>query len=171
RQRRPVAYQWIGGRRVPVRASFGLHGRRVGFHLGDYDARYPLVIDPQLVFTTYLGGTGTDTTTRIAAASVGGSTSVFVGGKTRSPSFQGSNAHAGTAGSNDDAFISRLSADGSTVLATTFVGGVDHDDRLTGLATGNGHVFVAGSTDSSDMPTGIGLGTPLKATYSAGDSW
>src|SRR3954454_920634 len=53
-QRRPVAYQLIGDRRVPVDAAFELRGRHVGFRLGGYDKRNPLVIDPQLLFSTYI---------------------------------------------------------------------------------------------------------------------
>lgn len=46
RQRAPSAYQRIAGERRPVEASFAVHGRTVGFHLGAYDDSRPLTIDP-----------------------------------------------------------------------------------------------------------------------------
>ena len=61
RQQRPIAYQQIGGRRRVVPASYILDGSHtVGFALARYDTRRPLVIDPVLGYSTYLGGTGDD---------------------------------------------------------------------------------------------------------------
>jgi hypothetical protein len=59
--RRPVAYQQIGGRQVPVESDYLLESpregeSRLGFALGaGYDARYPLVVGPMLVFSTFVG--------------------------------------------------------------------------------------------------------------------
>ncbi len=50
RFRRPIAYQQIAGARRPVASGYRLTGSGLaGFTLGDYDPRYPLVIDPSLV--------------------------------------------------------------------------------------------------------------------------
>jgi len=54
--RKPAAYQTIGDRRVPVKVWFTVAGRRIGFGVRGWDRRYPLVIDPTLSFSTYLGG-------------------------------------------------------------------------------------------------------------------
>lgn len=74
RLRRPVAYQEIDGVRRPVVAEYTLHHHKVGFRLGPYDRTRPLVIDPVLVFSRYLGGSYTlnaDRVTSVAADSAG----------------------------------------------------------------------------------------------------
>src|SRR5215204_1460780 len=55
----PVSYQRIGGERVPVESRYTLKGASgYGFAVGAYDPRYPLVIDPGLDYSTFLGSTG-----------------------------------------------------------------------------------------------------------------
>ena len=56
RQSKPFAYQVIDGEVIEVPSAFTLTGSLVGFQLGDYDADQPLVIDPEVVYSTYLGG-------------------------------------------------------------------------------------------------------------------
>lgn len=58
-QHAPVIYQSIGGQRQSVAGRFVLEGNgQVGFQVGAYDHSAPLVIDPVLVYSTYLGGSG-----------------------------------------------------------------------------------------------------------------
>jgi hypothetical protein len=85
RFRKPVTYQTIGGTRRLVRSEYRLAGaRQVAFSLGAYDRRYPLVIDPSLAYSTYLGGSGFDYGTAIAVSSHG---NAFVTGYTSSLDF------------------------------------------------------------------------------------
>src|SRR5215212_5905249 len=57
----PVSYQRIGGERVPVKSRYKLEGDGgYGFAVGSYDPRYPLIIDPGLDYSTFLGGAGID---------------------------------------------------------------------------------------------------------------
>jgi hypothetical protein len=58
--RKPVVYQMSGGRKQFVAGSYRLLGNRVRFKLGKYDHTRALVIDPMLIYFTYLGGSGTD---------------------------------------------------------------------------------------------------------------
>jgi hypothetical protein len=57
-QRRPVAYQDIDGRRVPVDVRYRILGRDVGFAVGRYDRTRPLVIDPILSYAMYFRRNG-----------------------------------------------------------------------------------------------------------------
>ena len=85
RDTRPVSYQTIGGRRVPVASRFALgNGGAYGFALGAYDPRYPLVIDPGLTYSTYLGGSFVDDGRDIAVDDAG---SAYVAGYTGSSNF------------------------------------------------------------------------------------
>jgi hypothetical protein len=58
----PVSYQLIEGERVAVKSHYkllnGEGGGGYGFAVGIYDPRYPLIIDPALDYSTFLGGTG-----------------------------------------------------------------------------------------------------------------
>jgi hypothetical protein len=56
RQAAPVLYQDVDGQRRPVDGEFVLSGEQVGFAVGDYDPAHPLVIDPTIGYSTYLGG-------------------------------------------------------------------------------------------------------------------
>ena len=57
---RPIAYQEAGGVRKDVPARYVLKGGEVGFEVAAYDARLPLIIDPVLNYSTYLGGAAAD---------------------------------------------------------------------------------------------------------------
>jgi hypothetical protein len=91
RQLKPVAYQTIDGRRMPVDAGFQLSGKRVRFRVGRYDKTRPLVIDPQFAFKTYAGGNGTDAVNGLAI----NGTHLYAGGPGNSSGFYGA-----TSGSN-----------------------------------------------------------------------
>lgn len=60
-QRAPVLYQEVNGERRRVAGRYKvLSGREVGFAIGEYDPHRPLVIDPVIAFSTYIGGSGRD---------------------------------------------------------------------------------------------------------------
>jgi hypothetical protein len=169
RQHRPVAYQDIGGRRVAVDAEFRLDGRRVAFRVGRYDKSHPLVVDPQLLFTTYIGGTHGDNATSAELVQLNGASYLMVGGSTLSARFHGSNQNADGAFVTTDAWISKLTPDGSAILATTFIGGPS-GDTLSGMTFGGGRLFATGSTNGG-MPVDAGLIAPFDNQFTAGDSW
>ena len=81
----PLCYQVIDGIQVPVACEYLILGDSlVGFSLGSYDARYPLIIDPYLDFSTYLGGSQQDRGYAVAVDSAG---STYVTGATQSTDF------------------------------------------------------------------------------------
>jgi hypothetical protein len=68
----PVSYQLIGGKRVPVESRYELRGDGgYGFAVGSYDPRYPLIIDPGLDYSTFLGGTDFENGEDIAVDEMG----------------------------------------------------------------------------------------------------
>ncbi len=161
---KPFAYQMKGDQKEPVAVQFHLGDRRyrVYFAVGDYDATRPLVIDPILAYSTYLGGTGIDGANAIAVAP---DNTAFVAGGTSSIDFP--TAHplqANDGGAPDfpeDAFVSKLSADGSTLLYSTYLGG-KATDVAYGVAVDNaGDAYVTGTTDSPDFPVTFGSVNPL----------
>ncbi|HET7487137.1 MAG TPA: IPT/TIG domain-containing protein [Acidimicrobiales bacterium] len=150
-QHRPVAYQRDGtGARRPVDASFAVDGRRVGFRLGAYDHARPLVIDPTLSYSTFLGGEGEDEAKAVAVDSAG---NAYVTGRTAAPDFPTKPAQPQNAGSV--AFVSKLSPDGSSLVYSTYFGGTG-GDAGNAVAVRDGAAWVAGSTSSTDFPTTTG---------------
>jgi len=152
-QKAPMAYQEIGGVRVPVTASYALSGTaEATVALGRYDPTKPLVIDPVLAYGTYLGGAGMDRATGVATDARG---AVYLTGLSASPDFPTQAAlQAGyDGGYAGDAFVAKLSPDGSRLVYSTYLGGTG-DDAGAGIAVdGAGDAYVVGSTTSTDFPT------------------
>jgi hypothetical protein len=152
---RPVLYQSVAGHRRAVEGSFVLlGGNRFGFSVGAYDRRLPLVIDPVLVTSTYLGGSGLDSA---AAVDVDGAGNVYVVGATESTDFpavkplQPTLNRDGSAGKSD-AFVAKYNPEGNTLLFATYLGG-NARDAASGVAVGgDGSAFVTGLTESPDFP-------------------
>ena len=61
RQHRPIVYQERGGARKTITGGYVVTGaHEVGFAIGEYDASRPLVIDPTIAYSTFLGGVSGD---------------------------------------------------------------------------------------------------------------
>ncbi len=147
---KPVAYQQKDGARQPVDARFVLRAHnQVSFELGNYDRSRELVIDPSVSYATYLGGTAEDDGYAIAIDSSG---DAYVTGQTESTNFPGANA-ANYAGAFD-VFVTKIKADGSALIYSTYVGGSGDDSGNAIAVDGSGDAFVAGGTKStSNFPT------------------
>jgi hypothetical protein len=148
----PVSYQRIGGERVPVKSRYTLKGDgSYGFAVGSYDPRYPLIIDPGLDYSTFLGGAQTELGRDIA---VDGEGRVCVTGETSSPDYPTTpGAFDRTFNGVSDAFVTKLNATGSALVYSTYLGGSSADDGNGIAVDTRGRAYVAGRTDSADYPT------------------
>jgi hypothetical protein len=151
----PVSYQRIGGERVPVESRYKvLKGGGYGFAVGTYDPRYPLVIDPGLDYSTFLGGTGDELPS--GGIAVDGSGKAYVTGRTSSADYPTTPGAFDTAlDGGSDVFVTKLNASGSALDYSTFLGGTGGDVGA-GIAVREGRIFVRGVTGSSDFPTTTG---------------
>jgi len=146
----PRAFQVAAGLERPVAASFVLHADgTVGFEIGAHDPSLPLVIDPVLLYSSFLGGADIDAARGVVVA--GGYT--YVAGWTASVDFpiQGSLKSPPTG--DFDAYVAMLDDAGRGLMFATYVGGSSSDfgtDVAVDLA---GNVYLTGSTLSSDFPT------------------
>ncbi|HEU4323900.1 MAG TPA: SBBP repeat-containing protein [Roseiflexaceae bacterium] len=148
-ERAPVAWQEIGGARVPVPAAFALAADgSAGFQLGQYDPRLPLTIDPTLQFSTYLGGPGFDSIGDITLDAQG---NIYVTGTTHASGFPIKNPLQPEFGWGTDAVLFKLSPDGTTLLWSTYLGGFGDDEGVSVLVDGQG-VAVLGNTKSPNFP-------------------
>ena len=152
----PVAYQESDGIRHPVEAGYRvLRGDTVMFDLGDYDVTRPLVIDPVISYSTYLGGTAHSAVTALAVDTSG---NLYAAGWTEAIDFPVSNAIQAVNRGGVDAFVFKLNSTGSTLLYATYIGGRG-DDRAAGIAVdSSGQIYLAGSTASTDFP----LASPVR---------
>jgi hypothetical protein len=150
RWKKPVAYQTIAGKRTPVAAHYTLSkSGKIGFALGRYNRSKLLTIDPVLVSSSYLGGSGEETVFGMATDSTG---AAYVMGTTTSP---------GTAGRRD-LYVSKISAAGALVY-TTFIGGTDNEGAsdIGGIAVDSaGNAYLASDTNSTNFPTTLGAFQP-----------
>src|SRR5882724_7807822 len=162
---RPLSYQLVAGKRVPVRSRFALgQGDAFSFVLGrDYDRRYPLVIDPGLLYSTYLGGGGDDYGNDIA---VDGTGSAYVTGYTTSADFPTTPGAFDTTGSFD-ALVTKLNASGGLVYST-YLGGGAYDSASGVAVDGAGNAYLTGQTLSADFPTTPGA---FDTTYAQVDAF
>ena len=152
RQRKPRVYQKHWGVEQDVEASYALNAdHEVTFKLANYDTRRDLVIDPQLVFATLLGGSGAEQLTNVA---VDGSGNIYLGGHTTSTDFPTAGAlQPNKSSGNRSVFISKLNSTGTALIYSTYLGG-NGDDPAFRLAVDNaGNAYVSGATNSTNFPT------------------
>jgi len=185
RWRKPVVYQEIDGHRSTIAAHYVQ--RRVNtlaFSLASYDKRHSLIIDPQLIYSTYLGGTSSDTGFDIAADSAGNAYITGLTGSTDFPTEKPLQDKLASSGSGN-AFVTKLSANGDGLIYSTYLGGsgggvLSEGDWGSGIAVDSaGNAYITGFTFSSDFPTtpgafqtvapgsGVNFVTELNATGNA----
>jgi hypothetical protein len=118
-----------------------------------------------LVYSTYLGGSGGDGGTGIAVDPTTGD--VLVPGTTTSTNFPTANALQPTNHGSANAFVARLTPDGSALVYSTYLGGSGRDESL-GIAVDptTGDALVTGNTGSPNFPTA----NPLQANYGGGST-
>jgi uncharacterized repeat protein (TIGR01451 family) len=151
---KPILYQQIAGIPREVAGGYVLRAgsaAQVGFQVGDYDRSLPLVIDPVLNYSTYLGGRAADGGADIAVDAFG---NAYVTGSTVSADFPTNNPATPTfRGGAFDVFVAKLDATGTNLVYATYVGG-SAEDNARGIAVDAlGHAYVTGETLSEDFPT------------------
>ncbi|MBI4637936.1 MAG: SBBP repeat-containing protein [Candidatus Rokubacteria bacterium] len=169
RLQKPHLYQESGGRRVAVDGSFALvaapcKGRpcpaapvQVAVQVAAYDTGKPLVIDPVLSYSTYLGGSAGDEGFGIAVDASG---NAYVAGQTSSTNFPTASALQPVLGGFSDAFVTKLDPSGATLVYSTYLGGsaVELNGGTAGIAVdASGNAYVTGDTSSTDFPTASAL--------------
>jgi hypothetical protein len=165
RQSRPVAWQPDRERRVPVACRFAVSGNRVRFSTGALDPDLPLVVDPtiELEFREHGGDIA-----RGFAVAMDDQSNPILGGETRGPSFPILNALQSSVAGSRDFFISKFAAGGSTLLWSTYLGGVE-GETFYGLALGpDDSVFVCGYTGTGGGATAWPVKNAFQSTPGGG---
>jgi Beta-propeller repeat/Abnormal spindle-like microcephaly-assoc'd, ASPM-SPD-2-Hydin len=159
----PVVYQESHGQRVVVDGGYVVDDpTHISFHVAHYDSAKPLVIDPVLVYSTYLGGSGTDQPAGIAVDSTG---SVYIAGYTNSPNFP--LAALGSLPTGEDhVFVAKLDPTGSNLIYADYIGGSNQDFGYALALDSTNEVYVTGSTESTDFPVVNPYQSSLPGYYS-----
>ncbi len=166
----PIAWQETETGRQSVAAKWAISGASgVQFVLGAHDATLPVTIDPTVSWETYVGGGASDV---CGALDVGPSGDVYFGGSTYSAGFPTTSGAYDTTrngvSSRNDAFLTRMTADGSTLVFSTLIGGL-LDDSIAHIAVDPlGRAVVSGLAGDSNYPTTGGAYLSPPAVTSGG---
>jgi hypothetical protein len=150
RLQKPIIYQEILGAKKPIMGSYILlENSQVGFQVNAYDLTRPLIIDPVVIYSTFWGGSSGEAAHSVITDLDG---NVYITGVTSSPDFPVQNPLKTYENEFGDVFVSKLSADGSSLLYSTYLGG-SNEDIAFGIGVDSlNNIFVAGSTESDNFP-------------------
>ncbi len=146
----PQAYQGDGANRHRLAVRYAERAKNeFGFEVPSYRRDETLTIDPALLISTYLGGSGGDVAYGVGIDSGG---NVYVAGETNSTNFPTATAHQGSNGGAGDAFISKLNDTGTQLLYSTYLGGSSADGAAALAVNSSGVGFITGTTYSTNFP-------------------
>ena len=156
---KPLIYQLDeAGSRREIKGEYVIKGTEIRFKVQNFDSGKPLVIDPVLAYSTFLGGPGNEFTNSIAVDSQG---NAYVTGNTDRSIFPTTAGAFKTTSDFGGVFVTKLDPTGSSLVYSTFLGGT-----LGGSSQGkaiavdaSGNAFVTGNTSGSDFPIVNGLKT------------
>jgi hypothetical protein len=152
-ERIPQIYQEIDGQKRNILGHYILQASGIfGFALEDgINPAYPVVIDPELVYSTYLGGTGIEFCYGVAVDNSG---ATYITGITYSTNFPTQNPIQ-TDQPFDNAFVTKLTPSGNSLIYSTYLGGgaVDGEGGVSIAADESGYAYITGFTYSSNFPT------------------
>lgn len=158
----PRIYQEVDGRRQPITGRYRLLGpRTAGFALTAFDSSRPLVIDPQLLYASYLGGSGDDA----ANVTVDADGYIYVVGTTASSDFPTFAPYQPSLSGAKDAFVAKFDPTGASLVYATYLGGSGTDEGYNGRVDSTGAIAFTGLTNSADFPTV----NPYQASLGGGD--
>ena len=152
RQNKPFVYQLVRGVKKRITARYVSRGKhRIGFKVARYNRRQPLVIDPVLIYSTYLGGSGLDNAQAVAVDNNG---NAYVTGSTSSTNFPTANPfQPAIGGTSTDAFVTKLNPAGTALVYSTYLGGSLSDSGFGIALDPIGNAYVTGQTSSVNFPT------------------
>src|SRR5437764_5126123 len=187
RQRRPVVYQETTEGRREIQGRYRLleetnsqraarrsslvahhsslithHSYSVGFELGDYDKSLPIIIDPVLSYSTFLGGTAGDDGLAVAVDSFGNAYATGFTASTNFPATPG--AFDTTINATEDCFVSKLNSAGTALVYSTFICGNTNTHGNAVAVDAGGNAYVAGVTQATNFPVVGGVQTDQPGT-------
>ncbi|MFN9894222.1 MAG: hypothetical protein ACK58M_13430 [Acidobacteriota bacterium] len=145
RQLAPQAWQEGRDGRVPVAVEFVVTNNVVRFHVGPYDRRLPLTIDPALDYSSYLGKANGISMASDPAGNV------YLAMSTYAAAFP--NTVIGTTARDSiDVLVAKFDPTGRSLIYATLIGGSREEQVTRLVVNAAGEVYVVGQTFSVDFP-------------------
>lgn len=173
RLNKPFIYQLAdNGSRKEIKGAYVINGKEISFKLRGFDSDKPLVIDPVLSYSTFLGSTGSEIVQGIAVDAQG---SAYVTGFTDVSTFPTTSGSFKSTSQFGGAFVTKLDPTGSTLVYSTYLSGgsisTTSAAKIAVDAAGNAH--VTGFTTATDFPVVNGFKTAsnLFKTTNSGANW
>lgn len=152
-QKKPFAYQLRDGVKQPIYVAYHLVDNQLGFTVGSYDRRQPLIIDPVISYSSYLGGDYYDSATAVATDVNG---NIYIAGKTESYNFPTTTGayqeNRLAAPGTNDIFITKIDGATNSIVYSTYLSGNGIDVAIGIEADSEGNTYVSGYTTSSNFP-------------------
>ncbi len=153
KQLAPRIYQEHDGARQAISGRYSVEGRLARIEIGAYDPTRTLVIDPVLIYSTYLGGTATGQNNQFYDIAADSSGNIYVTGQTGADDYPLANPIQDTnMGGTNEAVVSKIDPTGSFLIYSTYIGG-ESNETGWGIAVGaDGCAYVGGRSSSDDFP-------------------
>ncbi len=153
---RPVVWQEVERAKKELAGRFVVSGNELAFEVSGRDPEAPLVIDPAIVYSTYLGGSEEDRAYAVAVDSEGNAYVTGVSDSVDFPTTQGAlqTTNGGTApGCRYDAFVTKIDPTGTALVYSTYLGGDCSDTAYDIAVDSEGSAYVTGDAGSDNFPT------------------
>lgn len=149
----PFAYQLDDdGQTIGIPCKFSLQKNIVSYQLGDYNRKKNVIIDPQLIFSSYSGSSadnwGYTATYDQHGNLYGGGIAFGIG----YPTQVGHSYQINFAGGSCDVAISKFDSSGSQLYYSTYLGGISSECPHSLFVNDNDELYVLGTTGSDDFP-------------------
>lgn len=157
RESKPFAYQVIAGHLQEVECAYSLQKDVLTFSVGSYNSRYPLVIDPEIAFSTYVGSVASNFGFTACDDSEENLISAGVAFGQNYPVTPGAFQENFSTGPNYmDVVISKFDPTGSSLLYSTYLGGSRQETPHSIVTDSEDNIILMGVTGSNNFPVGAG---------------
>lgn len=151
RLNKPLIYQERNGDRIEIAGKYQVqNNRQVEIEIGKYDTALPLVIDPVLVYSTYVGNSGSEYAYGIAVDASG---NAYLTGGTESAAYPTMTPYQGSNNGDFDVFVTKMNAAGNALVYSTYIGGFDSDVAYGIALDASNNAYIVGTTESPNYPT------------------
>lgn len=164
---KPYSYQKIGTEKVEIESAYRLEGDIISFEIGEYDRTKTLVIDPiALLWSTFLADDSYINDMYVHPTTK----NIYLVGLCYSSSYPNTLGaiYNNVGGGSSDGFIICLSADGTTILWSTYIGGSASDEIIDIELNAAGDIFLSGQTRSFNFPVN-GIMSAYDNSYNGSD--
>ncbi len=163
-QKRPYIYQELDGKRMEIAGKFNVQNKKFktknskllannqqfiySFQIASYNKDYPIIVDPVLIYSTYLGAGSKDYGHDIAVDAEG---NAYITGHTDSANFPLKSPNQKANAGVSDVFVTKINAKGNGFVYSTYIGGSGNDYGRDIAVDAEGNAYITGETESANF--------------------